>query len=208
MQKSCLMLRNLTSWWKRHNPPASRGSGVAPTSAANDSALAMQQARDAMHDRPALDQTIRVEEIADPAIAAHLFRRKFGQEIPQFPRHFVAMTGAECAGYVHYSAWQGDYLCGGLCIDDRVYRTLSPLQRAWLRERGGIAEMMMRYAHSALVDGATIWGYIGDKQAEAVDRRVGFEKVAEPYLFAIWQKPISDEGKKRRIAEAVKFGPF
>ena len=118
------------------------------------------------------------------------------------------MIGGACAGYVHYTAWQGDYLCGGLCIDDRAYRTLSAVQREWLRERGGIAEIMMRHAHAALTDGATIWGYVGDKQAEAVDRRVGFEKVAEPYLFAIWRKPISEEGKRRRIAEAVKLGAF
>jgi hypothetical protein len=205
------MLQRLTNWWKRrrvspntaHEPPHN-----AATATAAAAAHALQQARDAMRDRPALNQTVRIEEINDPAIAAHLFRRKFGQEIPQFPRHFVALAGSACAGYVHYSAWQGDYLCGGLCIDDRVYRTFSPLQRAWLREHGGIAEIMLRGAHAALTDAATIWGYIGDKQAEVVDRRVGFEKVAEPYLFAIWRKPISEDGKKRRIAEAVKLGAF
>ncbi len=204
------MLQRLTDWWKQRgarpgNPVSSRD---APTPAATAEARAVEQARNAMRDRPSLDETIRVVEIDDPAIAAHLFRRKFGQEIPQFPRHFVAMAGKECAGYVHYTAWQGDYLCGGLCIDDRVYRALSPLQRAWLRDRGGIAEMMMRHAHAALTDGAAIWGYIGDKQAEAVDRRVGFEKVAEPYLFVIWVKPISEDGKKRRIAAAEKLGAF
>ena len=204
------MLQRLANWWKQRgarpgNPVSARD---IPTPAATAEARAVEQARNAMRDRPSLDETIRVVEIDDPAIAAHLFRRKFGQEIPQFPRHFVAMAGKECAGYVHYTAWQGDYLCGGLCIDDRVYRSLSPLQRAWLRDRGGIAEMMMRHAHAALTDGAAIWGYIGDKQAEAVDRRVGFEKVAEPYLFVIWVKPISEDGKKRRIAAAEKLGAF
>lgn len=204
------MLQRLANWWKQRgtrpgNPVSARD---ALTPAATAEARAVEQARNAMRDRPSLDETIRVVEIDDPAIAAHLFRRKFGQEIPQFPRHFVAMAGKECAGYVHYTAWQGDYLCGGLCIDDRVYRSLSPLQRAWLRDRGGIAEMMMRHAHAALTDGAAIWGYIGDKQAEAVDRRVGFEKVAEPYLFVIWVKPISEDGKKRRIAAAEKLGAF
>ncbi len=204
------MLQRLAQWWKRRSaaPDATPLNGSTLTPAAAAEAHAVEQARAAMRDRPSLDETIRVVEIEDPAIAAHLFRRKFGQEIPQFPRHFVAMAGKECAGYVHYTAWQGDYLCGGLCIDDRVYRTLSPLQRAWLRERGGVAEMMMRYAHAALTDGAAIWGYIGDKQAEAVDRRVGFEKVAEPYLFVIWVKPISEDGKKRRIAAAEKLGAF
>ena len=204
------MLQRLANWWKQRGarPDDQASARGTPAPAATAEARAVEQARNAMRDRPSLDETIRIVEIDDPAIAAHLFRRKFGQEIPQFPRHFVAMAGRECAGYVHYTAWQGDYLCGGLCIDDRVYRSLSPLQRAWLRDRGGIAEMMMREAHAALSDGAAIWGYIGDKQAEAVDRRVGFEKVAEPYLFVIWVKPISEDGKKRRIAAAEKLGAF
>ena len=198
------MLNRLFGWLQRRDvatnasdkSSASTASNVAPPPVAVPVAIE-------------LDQTVRIDELTDAAaIAGPLFRRKFGQEIPDFPRHFVAMIGGACAGYVHYTAWQGDYLCGGLCIDDRAYRTLSVEQREWLRERGGIAEIMMRHAHAALTDGATIWGYIGDKQAEAVDRRVGFEKVAEPYLFAIWRKPISEEGKRRRVSEAVKLGGF
>jgi hypothetical protein len=155
-----------------------------------------------------VSDVVIVREIDDPAIAADLFRRKFAQEIPNFPKHFVAIIGERCAGYVHYSAWNEDYLCGGLCIDDRVYRVLSASERAWIRERGGIAEIMMRGAHAALADAPVIWGYIGDKQAEAVDRRVGFVPVAEPYLFAIWQKQLSDTEKAARIDAAVKLGPF
>ena len=198
------MLNRLFGWLQRRDvatkasdkSSASTVTNVAPLQVADPGAIQ-------------LDHTVRIDELTDAAaIAGPLFRRKFGQEIPDFPRHFVAMIGGACAGYVHYTAWQGDYLCGGLCIDDRAYRTLSADQRDWLRERGGIAEIMMRHAHAALTDGATIWGYIGDKQAEAVDRRVGFEKVAEPYLFAIWRKPISEEGKRRRISEAVKLGGF
>jgi hypothetical protein len=152
---------------------------------------------------------IRIEELSEAsAIAGPLFLRKFGQNIPDFPRHFVAMIGDSCAGYVHYTAWQGDYLCGGLCIDERAYRALSVEQRHWVRQRGGIAEIMLRHAHAALGDAATIWGYVGDKQAEAVDRRVGFEKVAEPYLFAIWRTNISDTEKQSRVAEVQKIGPF
>jgi hypothetical protein len=151
---------------------------------------------------------VSVRELDDPAIAAELFQRKFAQRIPNFPKHFVAMVGEQCAGYVHYSAWQGDYLCGGLCIDERVYRSLNAEQRAWIRERGGVAEIMLRAAHEALADAPVIWGYIGDKQAEAVDRRVGFVPVAEPHLFAIWQKPMTDEARQRRINAAMALGPF
>jgi hypothetical protein len=156
----------------------------------------------------ALSGVVTVRELDDATIAADLFRRKFAQEIPHFPKHFVAMIGKQCAGYVHYTPWQDDYLCGGLCIDDRVYRSLNAEQRAWIRERGGIAEIMMRAAHEALADASVIWGYIGDKQAEAVDRRIGFVPAAEPYLFAIWQKPMSDAARQRRIDAAIELGPF
>jgi hypothetical protein len=200
------MLNRLFGWLRRAE---SRENDGEPTEAVATIATVSTVGTVAAGIAAPLDQTVRIDELNDAAaIAGSLFRRKFGQEIPDFPRHFVAMIGGTCAGYVHYTAWQGDYLCGGLCIDDRAYRALSAEQRDWLRERGGIAEIMMRHAHAALTDGATIWGYIGDKQAEAVDRRVGFEKVAEPYLFAIWRKPISEEGKRRRIAEAVKLGGF
>jgi hypothetical protein len=157
-----------------------------------------------------LNSTVLVVELpnADAHVAAELFRRKFGQEIPHFPKHFVAMIGEQCAGYVHYTPWQGDYLCGGLCIDERVYRSLSAEQRTWIREHGGIAEIMMRAAHAQLSDATAIWGYIGNKQAEAVDRRVGFVPAVEPYLFAIWQRSLTDEQKQARIAEAIKIGAF
>ena len=198
------MLNRLFDWLRRRDVATTVRDNVT-ASALNNVALPPVVAPIAMP----LEDIIRIDELTDAAvIAGPLFRRKFGQEIPDFPRHFIAMIGGSCAGYVHYTPWQGDYLCGGLCIDDRAYRTLSAEQRERLRERGGIAEIMMRHAHAALTDGATIWGYIGDKQAEAVDRRVGFEKVAEPYLFAIWRKPISEDGKRRRIAEAVRLGGF
>jgi hypothetical protein len=184
--------RALSRWVGSKNPGFAKGTSViAPPSAEHRA-----------------NEVVIVREIDDPAIAADLFRRKFAQEIPNFPKHFVAMIGERCAGYVHYSAWQSDYLCGGLCIDDRVYRTLSANERTWIRERGGIAEIMMRAAHASLSDAPVIWGYIGDKQAEAVDRRVGFVPVAEPYLFAIWQAPMSDAEKATRVAEVVKLGPF
>lgn len=160
---------------------------------------------------PALANIVTVKEFADAdaaAIAGALFERKFRQPIPGFPRHFVALIDERCAGYVHYTPWQGDFLCGGLCIDNRVYRELPAASRAWIRERGGIAEIMMCAAHAQLDAAATIWGFIGDKQAEAVDRRVGFVPVAEPYLFAIWRAPLSDAEKSARVAEAVKLGPF
>jgi hypothetical protein len=151
---------------------------------------------------------VTVREIDDPAVAADLFRRKFGQEIPNFPKHFVAMIGEQCAGYVHYSAWQGDYLCGGLCIDERAYRALNVEQRAWIRERGGIAEIMMRGAHPSLEDGAVIWAYMGNKQAQSVAFRIGYVATTSPCLFVRWQHSLSDIDKQKKMDMAMKLEPF
>jgi hypothetical protein len=151
---------------------------------------------------------VTVREIDDPTVAADLFRRKFGQEIPNFPKHFVAMIGDQCVGYVHYSAWQGDYLCGGLCIDERLYRALSAGQRAWIRERGGIAEIMMRGAHPSLEDGAVLWGYMGNKQAQSVAFRIGYVATTSPCLFVRWQHSLSDVDKQRKMDMAMKLEPF
>ena len=198
-----MLLRVLLDWWRR--PPRPTRPAQAP-GASDDSKPAAAGASAAV-----TAPVVRVAEVDDAralAVAGALFQRKFGQRIPDFPRHFVAIIGERCAGYVHYTPWQGDFLCGGLCIDDRVYRELPTADRAWIRERGGIAEIMMRGAHAVLDAHATIWGYIGDKQAEAVDRRVGFVPVAEPYLFAIWRSPLSDVQKAERIAAAKCIGPF
>jgi len=69
------MLKQLANWWKRRG-----GSEKATAEDTPDPAqiAAIEQARAAMRDRPALDGTIRIVEIDDPAIAAQLFRRKFG----------------------------------------------------------------------------------------------------------------------------------
>lgn len=199
------MLNRLFGWLRRRRDSATNASDNVNTSTSADVAPLPVAAPVATP----LEHTVRIDELADAAaIAGPLFRRKLGQEIPNFPRHFVAMIGGSCAGYIHYTAWQGDYLRGGLCIDDRAYSKLCPEQRAWLHEHGGIAEIMMRHAHAALTDGATIWAYVGDRLAADVNRRVGFEKLAEPYLFALWRKPISEAGKLRRIAEAAKLGRF
>jgi len=202
------MLARLTAWLRRRalrrNQPYPDPDG--PRSLAHNAAV--EAARAEMLARRPLDATVRVEEVADAAIAVHLFRRKFGREVPDFPRHFVALIGRDCVGYIHYTAWQGDYLVGGLCIDERIYGTLSPLQRAWVHDRGGIAEILLRASHAALGDAVALWDYVIDDPARVVNERVGFEPVAEPYLYVLWRKPIGDEAKRRRIEDAKGLGAF
>lgn len=202
------MFSRITSWFRRRalsraQPyPDPRG----PRSLAH--AAAVEAAKAEMLARRPLDATVRVDEVPDAAIAAHLFRRKFGREVPDFPRHFVAMIGRECVGYVHYTAWMGDYLVGGLCVDERTYATLTPLQRAWIHDHGGISEILLRASHAALTDSVALWDYVIDDPARVINERLGFEAVAEPYLYVLWQKPLGDDAKRRRIADAMALGAF
>src|ERR1700730_179889 len=71
-----------------------------------------------------------VREVTDAeSFVGELFRRKFRSAPPDFPLHFVsfyraAATNIQAIGYVHYSEFEDCYLCGGLAIDDRLYRTM------------------------------------------------------------------------------------
>ncbi len=62
---------------------------------------------------------LQIVEVSDaaPFIAA-LFRRRFGSEPPDFPRHFIALYRNgdgqwQSVGYVHFTRHKHDYLCGG-----------------------------------------------------------------------------------------------
>jgi hypothetical protein len=73
---------------------------------------------------------VSVERVDDPSAAAGLFRRKFGDPLPDFPAHYLATlrdTGVpEIVGYVHMTRHDEVRLCGGLCVDHAVYRRMGP----------------------------------------------------------------------------------
>jgi len=73
----------------------------------------------------------QVRETETAASAATLFKGAFGADPPSHRRHFVAVRSGDelVAGYIHFTEFEtAVYLCGGLCIDSRVYRQLSSQQ--------------------------------------------------------------------------------
>ena len=76
-----------------------------------------------------------IEVDSATALAADLFRAAFAQQIPDFPRHFVALhrdpSGAlTVAAYIHYMAWADHaWLCGGLCVDRDAYERAGRTRR-------------------------------------------------------------------------------
>lgn len=155
-----------------------------------------------------------VQEVANAAFfVGELFRRKFQAPPPDFPIHFVSFYRAtpsdiQVIGYVHYTEFEDSYLCGGLVIDDRLYRRMPGSHRAAIRRGGGIAEHLMSVTFARLGHAAAIWGYVGDTRAERVDYRVGLRRTEHPYIMVCWMRDLSEADKRARMARVVALGPF
>lgn len=142
-----------------------------------------------------------------------LFRRKFHCAPPDFPIHYVSFYRAtpsdiKVIGYVHYSEFEDCYLCGGLVIDDRLYRRMPVVHREAVRSCGGIAEHLLKNTFARLNHATAIWGYVGDARAERVDQRVGFRRTEHPYIMVCWMRELSDSDKRARMSRVISVGPF
>jgi GNAT superfamily N-acetyltransferase len=163
---------------------------------------------------PSAQDLLYVQEVtAADFFVGELFRRKFHAPPPAFPIHYVsfyraAPTDIRVIGYVHYSEFEDSYLCGGLVIDDRIYRQMPASHREAIRRGGGIAEHLLKVTFARLGHAAAIWGYVGDTRAERVDARVGFRRTEHPYVMVCWMRELSEEDKRDRMSRVVALGPF
>ncbi len=165
---------------------------------------------------PSVDGVDVVEVDRAGLLAGELFARRFdSHQVPDEPHHFVAL--ADCGdgalrtlGYVHYTMWNGCALCGGLVIDERVFRRLPPRLRQHIRAVGGIAELLLRTSFERLpADTVAIWGHVGNKQSEKVCLRAGFVRTEDKYLMVVWRSAtLSAADKKQWVARAKAIGPF
>lgn len=162
-------------------------------------------------------EAITVIEVDDADfLVGELFRRRFNtSSFPNYPRHFVALARTGSGellplGYVHHTIWNDCALCGGLVIDNRLYRRLRPATREAVRREGGVAELLLRRSFALLPDDlVAIWGYVGDKQAEQVDLRVGFRHTGARYVMVIWRREdLSEAEKADWIRRVVELGAF
>jgi len=161
-----------------------------------------------------VDEVLRIEEVANAEFyVGDLFRRRFRGDPPDYPKHFVAFykpdrSMLQAVGYVHYTSFEDSWLCGGLVIDDRLYRRMPAAHRNLIREAGGIAEKLLRDTFARLADAPAIWGYVGDALAEKVDLRAGFRHTTDRYVMVCWNKTLPDDEKQQRLARVVALGPF
>ena len=160
-----------------------------------------------------LDGWFTIVEVDDvEPYAGALFRRCFRMAPPAMPRHFVARVDVDgeqrTIGYIHYSKLDDVYLGGGMCIDERVFRRLPAARRESLKRAGGIAEQMLRHTTASLSNAKAIFGYVGDKRAEKVDLRAGFEHTGAAHLIVFWPRPLPRADRQAVVARVAQLGPF
>jgi hypothetical protein len=161
-----------------------------------------------------IEDIVRVEEVGSAEFyAGDLFRRRFGGDPPDYPKHFVAFyragrTNYFPVGYIHYTSFEDSFLCGGMVIDDRLYRRIPAAHRKLIKDAGGIAEKMLRDTFAHLAHAPAIWGHVGNRQAEEVDRRVGFVRTHDPHVMVVWNRDLPEAERNARLARVIALGPF
>ena len=165
---------------------------------------------------------LRVREVEDARVpAGELFRRAFGVDIPDYPRHFVldylegdalapqaAATPPRVVAYVHFMPYKEVYLGGGMCADERAYRAFPKWLFGEVRREGGLATIVTREAIGLLGDSPAAFGHVGESRARQADLRTGFVDTGLPHLMVFWRKPLDDAEKRRLIDLAHAHGPF
>lgn len=164
-----------------------------------------------------VNEFLRIIEVsnAEPYVK-NLFLKKFNCSPPETPNHFVLqyvdlqqpVKGWISCGYVHYSPYMSYQMCGGLVMDELVYKAMRGKDREIIRRLGGLAEIIMRKTLNQFPEAEAIWGHVGNKLAEKVDLRVGFVYTDFPHLMVVWQKEFSEEEKFNRSEEISQIGPF
>ncbi len=174
-------------------------------------------AREGATDTDALGDILKVSEVDEAEFfVGDLFRRRFHTEqVPDYPRHFVVFyrPGPDQAlsplGYVHFTPWEGCHLGGGMVFDERAWRRICAEHRARVRAQGGVADFLLRKSlDRVLPDSIAVWGHVGDIQAAAVDRRVGFQDTGRPHLMVLWGRELPERQRAKWIRRAETLGPF
>jgi hypothetical protein len=161
---------------------------------------------------------LRTYEINDArVVAGDLFRRCFGQEVPDYPRHFVLVHSPEpgsgdpptVVAYVHQTCRESYALCGGMCVDERAYRRMPRWLFQAVREEGGLATIVTRDSVEMLGEECVaVFGHVGEPRARAADLRTGFVDTGRNPLMVIWRKDLPDSDRELLVDRVEALGPF
>ena len=162
-----------------------------------------------------LDDIVIITEVADgPAVAGELFRRKFGQDLPDFDHHVVAFArtphgAGDVLSYLHL--WLRDDVClvGGGCTDGRALARLPDAARERIRAGNGLLLRTLKHSFARYADRCeAFFGYCGDARAMAVDLEAGFVPTPHEHLLVHWHRPLPAARRDELVERVRGFGPF
>lgn len=176
----------------------------------------------------AFDRAFRVERFDSAEyFAGQLFAESFGTAFPvprdrcglsiPTPREnwhqYVAFykwsdSAIEAVGFCNWIRYDDVYLEGGMCVRRSFYRRLPAAQFAALRDRGGVAQLMMETAARRLNDCPAWFGYCGDRKASIVDARVGFVPTGYRHLIVKWFADLPAAEQQHLIEKIAAIGAF
>ena len=152
-----------------------------------------------------------LRELASPdASTTRLFARAFRGPPPEFPRHFVALHEPDgaLAAYIHYTAFEpGVFLCGGLCVDTRIYRRLERPSREALARAGSLSRWLIDASINALGPSRAVFAYTGNTRSRRDAFAVGYEPAGGKHLLVLWRDE-PQAARARLVQRVATLGPF
>ena len=156
-----------------------------------------------------------ITEIDDAtSLVGPLFKRKFGDPPPDFPRHLAAFYRFDdgrlgLLGYSHMRPFGDVYLSGGSCTDGNVYRAMHSEHQDALQRAGGIWFFILQYAFARYRHECdAFFGHCGDPRALEVALSAGFIQTEHEHVIVNWHKDLHPVIKRALTAKVVALGPF
>ena len=161
---------------------------------------------------------LRTWEVHDARhVAGDLFRRSFGHDVPDYPRHFVLVyspppgeddTTPKVVAYVHQSPHEEVYLGGGMCVDAAAYRRMPRWLFEAARDAGGLATVVTRDSIGMLGESPAAFGHVGEPRARQADLRTGYVDTGVEHLMVVWRRPLPEPERRRLVEKVAALGPF
>lgn len=168
--------------------------------------------------QPSWRDCLRTWEVHDArVVASDLFRRSFGHEVPDYPRHFVTVysppagetdAAPRVVSYVHQTPFENVHLGGGMCVDAAAYRQMPRWLFEQVREQGGLATIVTRDSIGMLGDSPASFGHVGEPRSRAANLRTGYVDTGHQHLMVFWRRELPASERERLVDRVASLGPF
>lgn len=154
-----------------------------------------------------------VREVAEPGdVVEALFRKTFRAAAPRTPRHFVAVLERggtrRVAAYLHATVQEpGVFLMGGLVVDTRVYRLLTPEEREAVSSQGSLSRWLIARTTDLLGPKRAAFAFTGNLLSQRDSLALGYQPARGPHLLVQWHdEPLAS--RAALVARIAAIGGF